>query len=131
MKRKLFIRLTLLAALGAGIVGSASLRPRGPRKPYQFGNAVWYGPRFHGRLTASGETFNMHAMTAAHRQLPLGSVVEVTNLRNGRKVQVRINDRGPWGRAERIIDLSYAASRHLDMTRAGVVQVRLETMASL
>src|SRR5205823_6298814 len=78
----------------------------------QTGKASWYGDPHHGRKTASGEVFDMYALTAAHRTLPLGSRVRVTNLANGRAVDVRINDRGPT-LADRIIDLSYAAARAL------------------
>src|SRR5688500_15917188 len=73
------------------------------------GDASWYGHPFHGRRTASGERFDMYLMTAAHRELPMGTVVEVRNLRNDRRLQVRINDRGPFVRG-RIIDLSFAAA---------------------
>ena len=77
------------------------------------GIASWYGERFHGRRTASGEAFDMHAFTAAHRTLPLGSLVEVENLRNGRTVVLRINDRGPFASEEREIDLSKRAAAEL------------------
>ena len=92
------------------------------------GLASWYGPGFHGRRTASGEIYNMYAFTAAHRTLPLGTYVLVTNLKNGRRVVVRINDRGPFVPG-RIIDLSYAAARALGMIRDGVVPVRLTVLA--
>ena len=88
------------------------------------GTASWYGRRHQGRETASGERFDMHALTAAHRTLPLGTRVLVTNLANGRAVQVRINDRGP-SVAGRIIDLSYAAAQALDAVGAGVFPVRI------
>jgi len=89
------------------------------------GLASWYGEEFHGRPTASGERYNMYAMTAAHRTLPFGTRVRVTNLNNGRQVVVRINDRGPWIRG-RIIDLSYEGARQLRMVEAGVVPVVLQ-----
>jgi rare lipoprotein A len=88
------------------------------------GMASWYGK---GQMTASGERFNKHEMTAAHRTLPFGTLVRVTNTRNGRSVVVRINDRGPYGRG-RIIDLSEAAAKKLDMIDAGIVPVRLEVL---
>ena len=91
------------------------------------GTASWYGPGFHGRKTASGERFDQNAMTAAHRSLPLGSVVRVTNLENGRKVTVEINDRGPYIRG-RVIDLSKAAARRLGMVRDGLATVRVEVL---
>ncbi len=91
----------------------------------QEGKATWYGKEAHGGPTASGERFNMNALTAAHRTLRFGTLVDVTNLRNGRSVTVRINDRGPYGGHGRIIDLSLAAARVLDMVEAGVVPVRI------
>lgn len=93
------------------------------------GKASWYGGRFHGRKTASGERFDKKAMTAAHRKLPFGTRVRVTNLESGATVDVRINDRGPFGRKERIIDLSEAAAAALGMKRAGVVRVTLEILS--
>ncbi|WP_027882407.1 septal ring lytic transglycosylase RlpA family protein [Meiothermus rufus] len=91
------------------------------------GRASWYGGRFHGRRTASGERFNKFHLTAAHRTLPFGTRVRVTNLHNGRSVVVRINDRGPYSQG-RILDLSYAAARQLGILRQGVAQVRLEIL---
>ena len=89
------------------------------------GKATYYGGRFHGKKTANGELFDMHKLTAAHRTLPFGTEVEVTNLKNGKEVTVRINDRGPWGDKRRIIDVSQAAAMKLGMLRDGVVNVRL------
>ena len=91
------------------------------------GEASWYGHPFHGQRTASGERYDMHMMTAAHRELPMGTVVEVTNLQNDRRVQVRINDRGPHVK-ERVIDLSYAAARELQFIDQGTTRVRLEVL---
>ena len=88
------------------------------------GKASWYGPRFHGRRTASGERFDMNALTAAHRTLPFGTLVRVVNIRNGREVTVRINDRGPRIRI-RIIDVSQAAAAALDLLHAGEAPVVL------
>ena len=93
----------------------------------QVGVASWYGPKFHGRKTASGEIFDMHALTAAHRTLPFGTLVRVTYLKTGKSVVVRINDRGPWKRG-RIIDLSYAAARKIGLVRDGTGRVRLEVV---
>jgi rare lipoprotein A len=92
------------------------------------GLASWYGPRFHGKRTASGEIFNQHDFTAAHRTLPWGSKVKVTNTANGKSVEVRINDRGPFGRG-RIIDLSRAAARVLGMMGSGIITVRIEWLS--
>ncbi|MBN1593815.1 MAG: septal ring lytic transglycosylase RlpA family protein [Candidatus Coatesbacteria bacterium] len=95
----------------------------------QYGYASWYGGKFHGRKTANGERYDMFAMTAAHRTLPFDTYVRVTNLENGRSVVVRINDRGPFkDEKKRIIDLSLAAARELDMLEAGVVEVKLEVL---
>ncbi len=96
-------------------------RPR----PYQVGRATWYGDRFHGRLTASGEQFDMFHLTAAHQKLPLGSHVRVTHVRSGRTVLVRINDRGPNSETA-VIDLSYAAARELGLVQTGSFTVRIE-----
>jgi rare lipoprotein A len=93
----------------------------------QSGKASWYGGKFHNGPTASGETYNKRSMTAAHRSLPFGTRVRVTNLKNGRSVIVRINNRGPYAKG-RIIDLSEAAAEKLDMIEAGVVPVRLERL---
>jgi rare lipoprotein A len=96
------------------------------------GVASWYGPGFHAKQTSNGERFDMYAMTAAHKSLPLPTWVEVTNLRNGRTVTVRVNDRGPF-KDGRIIDLSYSAAEKLDMLRDGTtfVQVRAVSGAPL
>jgi rare lipoprotein A len=92
--------------------------------PSVTGKASWYGPGFDGRRTASGERFDRHAYTAAHRTLPHGTRVLVTNLGNGRSVTVRINDRGPFARG-RILDLSYAAARDIGMIPTGTATVRM------
>jgi rare lipoprotein A len=94
------------------------------QKPYQVGSASWYGKQFHGKTTASGEDFDMFEFTAAHRKLPLGSFVKVTNLKNGKWIIVRINDRGPYV-GDRIMDLSYSAARMLNF-RDGVERVRID-----
>jgi rare lipoprotein A len=94
----------------------------------EIGHASWYGPRFHGKKTASGDVFDQTELTAAHRNLPLGSKVRVTNLENERSVEVKINDRGPFI-AGRIIDLSHAAARALGMVEDGLARVRLELLS--
>lgn len=100
-----------------------------PGQPYvQRGMATFYGDEEQGGPTASGERFDKRKMTAAHRTLPLGTWVRVTSTRNGRSVIVRINDRGPYGNRGRIIDLSEAAARRLDMIEAGVVPVTVEVV---
>ncbi len=93
----------------------------------QHGIASWYGRKFHGRRTSSGELYNMYAMTAAHKRLPIPSRIEVTNLTNGRHAIVRINDRGPFVR-NRIIDLSYAAARQLGMLNEGIAMVEVRAL---
>jgi rare lipoprotein A len=97
----------------------------GKAKPYQIGTASWYGENFHGKPTASGEPYDMYDMTAAHLTLPMGSYVRVTNLRNGRAVVVRVNDRGPIVPG-RIIDLSYGAAQALQFRQRGLQRVRLD-----
>jgi rare lipoprotein A len=94
-----------------------------PRE-FQRGTASWYGPRFNGRRTASGERFDMHEFTAAHRTLPFGTMVRVHSLVNGRDVDVRITDRGPYA-GNRIIDLSRAAAEELGMLGLGFKEVVL------
>ena len=121
--------LVMVATVGAapatkGPKSSKSAPPK-PEKPYQIGRASWYGKPFHGRTTASGEPYDMFQFTAAHRYLPLGTWVKVTNLRNGKSLMVRINDRGPVPES-RIIDLSYGAAAMLEFRHAGVEQVRLD-----
>lgn len=91
------------------------------------GNASWYGPDFHGKLTSNGETYNMYDMTAAHKTLPMNTIVKVTNLNNGLSTVVRINDRGPFI-ATRIIDLSNTAARKIDMVGAGTAPVKVEVL---
>ncbi len=92
------------------------------------GKASWYGGKFHGRTTASGEIYNSNAMTAAHRSLPFGTKVKVTNLDNGSSVVLRINDRGPFIKG-RIIDVSAGAARSLGMIQSGIANVRVEVLA--
>jgi len=101
-----------------------------PSQPTQVetGLASWYGRRFHGKLTASGEIFNQEKFTAAHRTFPWGSRVKVTNLANGKSVEVRINDRGPFDKG-RIIDVSRAAARVLGMVGSGITTVRIEWLS--
>lgn len=98
--------------------------PQTARRLCERGQASWYGKKFHGRRTASGEIFDMHAMTAAHKTLPLRSYARVRNLANGRAVIVRVNDRGPF-HAGRVIDLSYAAAVKLGLRR-GTAHVEIE-----
>ncbi len=98
-------------------------------KPFatEIGRASWYGPPYHNRRGSNGEVYNMHAMTAAHRTLPLGSIVRVTNLKTGHSALVRITDRGPFIPG-RILDLSKAAAEKLDVILPGVAEVKMEVM---
>jgi rare lipoprotein A len=95
----------------------------------EIGRASWYGPPYHNRVGSNGRVYNMHAMTAAHRTLPLGSIVRVTNLKTGHTALVRITDRGPFI-AGRVLDLSLAAARKLDVYLPGVAEVKVEVMQS-
>lgn len=95
------------------------------RKFSQTGVASWYGRQFHGRKTASGETFDMNEMTAAHRSLPLNCFIRVTNKQNGKSVVVKVNDRGPF-HGNRVVDLSYGAAKRLGITNSGTAQVSIE-----
>lgn len=102
---------------------------RTPLKYHAVGTASWYGPGFHGRRTSSGERFDQQELTAAHRTLPFGSTIRVTNIDNGKSVVVRINDRGPFIRG-RIIDLSRGAAQRIGMMGAGTARVELASLAS-
>jgi len=113
--------------LASAVGTAAAAGTAGAFQPLQEGKAVYYSSAYQGRKTASGEVYDEEALTAAHRTLAFGTVVRVTNLGNGKSVVVRINDRGPFGKKkERIIDLSLAAAREIDMVKAGVVPVLLE-----
>lgn len=127
-----------LAALGLALglalllqgCGAGRAVPAGPFEPgwTQQGVASWYGPGFHGRPTASGETFDMEAMTAAHPSLPLGTRIRVTVLATGRRTDLRVNDRGPF-RKGRILDVSRAAARRLGFLGRGTARVRVEVLS--
>ena len=110
----------------SGQVKKVSYSPVGAKAKFaSAGVASYYGPGFHGRRTANGERFDMHAMTAAHRTLPFGTLVKVTNLSNGKSTVVRVTDRGPYV-GNRVIDLSVAAAKQIGSTHSGVAQVSLE-----
>lgn len=98
-----------------------------PPAPFQVGTASWYGPRFQGKETTSGERFNMFALTAAHRKLPLGTRIRVTNLANFRSLILRVNDRGPVPKS-RILDVSYAAARALGFRGQGLALIRIDVV---
>jgi rare lipoprotein A len=111
---------------------SPSARPSGPVPTISdlYGYASWYGYPYHGRKTASGEVYDMNQLTAAHKTLPLGTVVRVSNQDNGREVEVRINDRGPFVEG-RIIDLSYAAAKQIQMVGPGIALVQLSVLETI
>jgi rare lipoprotein A len=125
------IALILLLTACAGEPGRATAgRASGGTNGQAYeavGVASWYGGKFHGRTTASGEPYDMHAMTAAHPSLPFGTKVRVTNLENGRSVVLRINDRGPFAK-RRIIDVSRHAAKHLGFLGAGLARVRVQVI---
>jgi len=132
------MRTLLQCLLVTGLVASCTSRSAAPPPtvPYpapslriQYGLASWYGRERHGRRTASGEIFDSNQLVAAHRTAPFGTYALVTNLANGRTVQVRINDRGP-AVAGRVVDLSYAAARQLDMVHVGVTRVKVEFLTA-
>src|SRR4051812_11265699 len=124
LSRALVACCTMLLAGHAGL-HQAVARPETRAAFPQTGVASWYGPGFHGRRTASGERFDQNELTAAHRQLPLGSEVKVTNLENGRSITVAINDRGPYV-GGRVINLSKAAAQRLGIVEDGLAKVRIE-----
>lgn len=138
--KKIFqVSLQVLLVMSLGLTGCTEKEADGsaskaekksqaaaPGKSYkEVGEASWYGPGFHGRETASGETFDQREMTAAHPTLPLGTKAEVTNLENKKKVKVEITDRGPYAK-DRAIDLSKGAAQKLDMKEEGVSKVKIE-----
>ena len=123
------IRIVQLICIGFVILlNLAACSPRlhtAGREVRETGKASFYGGKFHGRVTASGERFNQNGLTAAHRTLPFGTKVKVKNLHNGKEVTVKINDRGPSSKS-RVIDLSKGAAKKLGMIQAGVVSVELK-----
>jgi len=128
-------RVIAVLAAATAFVGLLAASPtgQGPQFPdtvpewIQQGRVSWYGPGFHGRRTANGEVFDTHGLTMAHRSLPMGTSVRVTNLENGRTVVLRVNDRGPYVRG-RVADLSHAAAERLGFVDDGVVPARIELL---
>ena len=121
------LALCVLSILPLLILLTSCARP--PAQPARVGGAEvglasWYGPQFHGKRTSSGEIYDMYQLTAAHRELPLGTWIMVANLDNGRSLELRVNDRGPFV-ADRIVDVSYGAARLLGMVGPGVIPVRV------
>ncbi|GGK08189.1 hypothetical protein GCM10009304_37880 [Pseudomonas matsuisoli] len=121
---KFIALLFILLLAGCASQPSGTIDPHGYKAD---GKASWYGSAHHGKRTASGERFDQNALTAAHRNLPFGTLVRVTNLSNDRSVVLRINDRGPFTRS-RIIDVSRKAAVALDMVRSGTAKVRVEAL---
>ena len=120
--------VAILLSIGAALpISAVEAKDKHSHKQAVSGSASWYGPKFHGRKTANGERFNMNGLTAAHRSLPFGTKVRITNQKNGKSVVVRINDRGPYA-GHRVIDLSRGAARAVDMIRTGVAPVKLEVL---
>ena len=125
LKRLKWASITLALALAPVLTTDEPAQAQRAQAVYvQQGLASWYGPGFDGRTTASGERFDQHELTAAHKKLPLGTKATVTNLKNGKTVEVEINDRGPYV-GGRILDLSKAAADQLGMKHAGTTVVRL------
>ena len=124
-----FLSAAVIWLAGCSLPSSRIPPPVPATRASQTGIASWYGPGFHGKTTASGVIYNQHDLTAAHQTLPLGTRVLVTNLDNGRSVEVLINDRGPFAKG-RIIDLSFAAGEALGMIRPGTIPVRIEVVDS-
>jgi len=125
-----FLSRTLAVFLALLFVActSATVEARAPKAFKQSGTASWYGAWHHGKVTANGESFDMFAMTAAHKTIPLGTIVKVTRKDIGKSIVVRINDRGPY-KKRRIIDLSYAAAKSLGMKGKGVSRVHIEAVS--
>lgn len=135
-KAKALLPCALMVISGCGLVSSPAYVYRGVPAAtvivsgfVQRGTASWYGIPFHGRQTANGETYDMNGMTCAHRTLPFGTVLLVTNLGNGRSATVRVTDRGPYV-SGRIIDLSRGAASALDMLTTGTAQVELKAVGN-
>ncbi|GAM76623.1 rare lipoprotein A precursor [Vibrio ishigakensis] len=129
MKRLSVIFTTMALGLLVGcssVSSSASAKTREYARNHELvGQASWYGSKFHGKLTASGEKYNMRALTAAHKTLPFGTIVKVTNTETNKSIQVKINDRGPYAK-NRVIDLSQRAFEQLGDTSKGLISVRID-----
>ena len=146
MKKPFFLNFVIIGVLLSGCVETTNYRYKNNTKPYTVGGktyypmasangftetgvASWYGPGFHGKKTASGERYNQNAFTAAHKTLPFGTNVRVTNLDNGKNTTVVINDRGPF-KTGRIIDLSNAAAKQLGVVGTGTARVKIKAVGS-
>jgi rare lipoprotein A len=128
-ERKRVFRCSLILLLLFLTSACAIQRPAEPEIGYrEVGIASWYGKEFHGRRTANGEIYDMNGLSAAHRTLPLGTVVNVTNMQNGRSVQLKVNDRGPFV-SGRVLDLSYGAANRLGIVGAGTGRVMIDVVS--
>jgi len=129
MPVSLGLLLFLVVACGASVrYSSQKDSVKAPAQSFKAGRsfsgvASYYGSKFHGKMTASGEAFNMYELTAAHRTLPFGTILKVTNLANGKSVTVTVNDRGPF-RKNRVLDLSYAAAKKIGMLQSGTARIQ-------
>jgi rare lipoprotein A len=119
-----FMTLLVFSFTGCGAFHNAQMNEM---DKIQFGLASWYGNQFHGGKTSSGELYDMNSFTAAHRMLPFGTIIKVTNIKNGRNALVKINDRGPH-KSSRKLDLSYVAAKKIGMLNDGIVRVRIEVV---
>ncbi|OGQ08260.1 MAG: hypothetical protein A3I69_05065 [Deltaproteobacteria bacterium RIFCSPLOWO2_02_FULL_40_36] len=122
--------LIMLAQLSCASVQKNAVLYKKDHKNYPttYAIASWYGIPFHGRRTANGETYNMYELTAAHKTLPFGTLLLVTNQKNKKQVLVRINDRGPYV-GQRVLDLSFQAAKQIDMIKTGVSSVKIEMIS--
>lgn len=125
--KKILGTLVILSCIGFGFCFPMIARATMSTHVTQ-GMASYYSDHHHGRKTASGEIFNMHALTAAHRTYPLGTKLKVTNVKNGKSVQVKVNDRGPYAKG-RILDLSKGAAKQIGMIDSGIALVRIERLS--
>ncbi len=126
------IQMVMAVITGISIIFAccgASLNNGSSPGEHEEGLAVYYSDKFHGRKTANGELYDKNKLTAAHRTLPFGTILRVTNLRNRRSLELRINDRGPFNNRKRIIDISRKAAEKLGMIQAGVARVRVEIVS--
>jgi rare lipoprotein A len=128
MSARVSLIVLVVALLVTPVRSAVEARAAAGASPHAVGRASWYGPRFHGRRTTSGEIFDQNKLTAASPTLPMGTRVVVTNLANGRRVHVRVNDRMP-PTPGRVIDLSHAAARRLDSVKPGVVPVSIDVVS--
>lgn len=122
-----WVGVGILVLIAIQITGCVSSRRYKYQRTTYFGTASWYGKKYHGRITASGEKYNMRRLTAAHPFLPFGTRVKVTHLENGKSIIVTINDRGPF-KDNRIIDLSFKAARAIGLVKEGIARVKVEVL---